>query len=320
MFDVKQMIQEITSKKEINNVSFTGCGGSLACFYAPYYYINRESKKVSANYVTANEFVHDIPKNVSENSIVVIASRRGNTKETVEAGRVAKKIGATVIGLAYEKDTVMEEIVDYTIHFDDAAGVPFEVSKGAYALKIAYEVMHAVEEVANYQAMVDAMNKMNEIIPAAKQAIIPEAIKFSINYKDDKIIYTMGSGTAWSAAQQQTICIFMEMQWIHSSVIHTGEFFHGPFEITDPDTAYLLLKSTGNTKALDERAISFIENYNHHLTVIDGEQYGMKELGEVSEYFDALFYSEMLSVYNDLLADMRNHPLSKRKYMWKYNY
>lgn len=31
----------------------------------------------------------------------------------------------------------------------------------------------------------------------------------------------------------------------------------------------------------------------------------MKELGEVSGYFDHDFYSELLGVYNDLLADRR---------------
>lgn len=34
MYDVKKTIEEITAEKEITNVSFTGCGGSLACFYA----------------------------------------------------------------------------------------------------------------------------------------------------------------------------------------------------------------------------------------------------------------------------------------------
>ena len=130
----------------------------------------------------------------------------------------------------------------------------------------------------------------------------------------------MGSGTAWSAAQQETICILMEMQWINSAVIHTGEYFHGPFEITDPDTAFLLLKSTGKTKALDERAIRFLDQYNHHHTVIDLEKYGSHELGEVSEYYDYDFHTALLDVFNHLLADMRDHPLSKRKYMWKYKY
>ena len=30
MFDIKKMIEEITEKKEIKNISFTGVGGSLA--------------------------------------------------------------------------------------------------------------------------------------------------------------------------------------------------------------------------------------------------------------------------------------------------
>lgn len=320
MFNVKQMIEEVLSKKEIKNVSFVGCGGSLACFQPAHYYIQEEAKNVKSFYISSNEFVYDTPKSVSENSIVVIASRRGNTAETVEAGRVAKKKGATVVGLQLETGTVMEDVADYIIQFTDGVDNDFAQTKGAYALAIAYEVCQQVEQSGQYDAMVLAMSKMDGILNAARENLIPDAIKFSIDYKDDKTIYTMGSGTAWSAAHQQSICIFMEMQWISSCVIHTGEFFHGPFEITDPDTAYLLFKSTGKTRALDDRAIDFISQYNHHLTVIDGAEHGMNDLGEVSEYYDALFYSGIIGVYNDLLSDMRNHPLSKRKYMWKYNY
>ena len=130
----------------------------------------------------------------------------------------------------------------------------------------------------------------------------------------------MGSGTAWGAAHQEAICIFMEMQWIHSSVIHTGKFFHGPFEITDPDTAFLMFKSTGKTREPDERATRFLNDHNRHLTVIDAKDYGLEELGEVSEYFDGLFYNGLIGVYNHLLADMGDHDLMKRKYMCKYNY
>ena len=245
MFDVKKMVEEIVSKKEIKNISFTGVGGSLACFYAPYYYVMREAKNITTSYTSSNEFVHDTPSCVGENSIVVISSRGGNTAETVEAGRVAKKLGATVVGMTHEdEDNGIKEVSDYVILFKDLSEDVYEVSKTGYILKIAMETLHQVEGSGQYEAMCDAMKKMNTLIPSAEKAIVPEAIKFSIDYKNDKIIYTMGSGTAWSAAQQQQICIFMEMQWINSAVIHTGEFFHGPFEITDPDTAFLLLKST----------------------------------------------------------------------------
>jgi len=323
MYDVKNTISEILAEKTITNVSFTGCGGSLACFYAPYYFITRESAVLSANYGNANEFSHDTPKNVNEHSIVVCASRRGDTKQTVEAAQKAKALGATVIALQLEKDTPLEAAADYTIQFKDtgADGALYEESKIAYALAIAYEIVHQLEgndEV--YNAMVNAMNSMNKIVPQALVDVVPDAVKFSVDYNNNDIIYTMGSGTAWAAAQQQTICIFMEMQWINSSVIHSDEFFNGPFEITEKDTAYLLLKSTGRTREVDERAIAFLNKFNAHTTIIDGYDYGMKELGEVSEYFDHSFYSELLGVYNHLLADRRQHPLSWRKYMWKFNY
>lgn len=323
MYDVKKTIEEITSSKEINNVSFTGCGGSLACFYAPYYYLTREAAKISTNYGNANEFSHDWPKNVGPNSIVVCASRRGNTAQTVEAAKKAKELGATVIALQLETDTPLEKVADYTIQFKDTGvdGALYEESKSAYALAIAYETLYAVEKnEETYEAMKSAMKKMNEIVPDARVKVVPDAVKFSIDYAKNDIIYTMGSGTAWAAAQQQTICIFMEMQWINSSVIHSGEYFHGPFEITDKNTAFLMMKSTGRTRELDDRALAFMHKFNDRIMVIDPKDYGMDELGELSEYLDAFFHTNVIRVFNNLLADVRNHPLSVRRYMWKFAY
>ena len=44
------------------------------------------------------------------------------------------------------------------------------------------------------------------------------------NIRDDSVIYTMGSGASYGAAYMESICIFMEMQWLDSSSIHTGEY------------------------------------------------------------------------------------------------
>ena len=171
MYDVKSMINEITSKKEINNISFTGCGGSLACFFAPHYYVTHESKKLTTVYENANEFANDTPANVGENSLVVCASRRGDTRQTVAAAKKAKEVGATVVGLQLETGTPLEEICDYIIQFKDtgADGALYEESKGAYALKIAYELVNAVEHNdKKYEEMAAAMEKMNTIVPEAQ--------------------------------------------------------------------------------------------------------------------------------------------------------
>ena len=241
MFDVKKMIEEIAAKKEIKNVSFVGCGGSLACFFAPHYYVTHEAKTLTTLYENANEFTNDTPAFINENAIVVCASRRGNTPQTVEAAKKAKECGATVIGLQLETGTPLEEICDYIVQFKDtgADGALYEESKSSLALQIAYETVNVVEHnTETYEKMVAATKKMNDIIPAAVKACVPDAVKFSVDYANDDIIYTMGSGTGYAGAHQQTICIFMEMQCINSSAIHSDEFFNGPFVITEKDTAY----------------------------------------------------------------------------------
>ena len=68
----------------------------------------------------------------------------------------------------------------------------------------------------------------------------------------------------WVLARTSVLLILMrsaceEMQWIHSSAIHSGEYFHGPFEITDKDVPFIMMMSTGRTRALDQRALDFLQ-------------------------------------------------------------
>ncbi|MFX6163933.1 SIS domain-containing protein, partial [Acinetobacter baumannii] len=90
---------------------------------------------------------------------------------------------------------------------------------------------------------------------------------FAEAWKSEKVIYMMGSGPSFGAAHQESICILLEMQWINSASIHSGEYFHGPFEITEPGTPFMLLKSSGRTRPLDDRAIRFIERYQGKLQI-----------------------------------------------------
>ena len=53
----------------------------------------------------------------------------------------------------------------------------------------------------------------------------------------------------------------MEMQWLHAAPIHSGEYFHGPFEVTDKETPFILLMNEGRTRAMDERALVFLTKY-----------------------------------------------------------
>ncbi|REB90793.1 phosphosugar isomerase, partial [Staphylococcus pseudintermedius] len=83
-----------------------------------------------------------------------------------------------------------------------------------------------------------------------------------------------------------SICSLMEMQWLDSTSVHSGEFFHGPFEVTDKDTNFILLMSIGRTRALDERAKRFLDKYAERVEIVDAKELGLDMISdEVSEFF-----------------------------------
>lgn len=119
----------------------------------------------------------------------------------------------------------------------------------------------------------------------------------------------------------KSICIFMEMEWINSSSIHTGEFFHGPFEITDAQSPFMIQISEGPTRELDERALTFLRKYARRLEVLDAKDLGLSTIdASVVSYFNHSLFNNVYDVYNHALADLRQHPLSTRRNMWKVEY
>lgn len=320
MEKVKEIVSSILKEHAIDTVYFVGCGGSLVGFYPAKYFLNCEATKLKVGYMNANEFVHATPKEIGANAVVILASQRGNTPETVKACQVAREKGAATVGLTFQIPSPLSESAEYVILYEFGDTSVVENQKSSYGLKLAIELLNEIEGYADYDKLVDALAKMDGIVKNACKEIVPYAIKYAWEFKDDSVIYTMGSGASWGSAHQEAICIFMEMQWINSSVIHSGEYFHGPFEITDKNTAFLMMKSTGRTRALDDRALTFMKKFNDRCMILDGMDYGMGELGSVSEYLDPFFHTNVVRVFNNLLADVRNHPLSVRRYMWKFAY
>ncbi|UPM54651.1 hypothetical protein [Gottfriedia acidiceleris] len=55
---------------------------------------------------------------------------------------------------------------------------------------------------------------------------------------------------------------------------------------------------------------------------MDAKDFGLGSViaKEVVDYFNPILISGVLRVYAEQLAKVRNHPLTKRRYMWKLEY
>lgn len=321
---MKRVVQEILDAAggNIDTLYLIGCGGSHGALYPSKKFVEAEAKKLKCFHISSNEFNHMPQPELGPGAVVVAVSHQGNTPETVEAARIAREKGAYVVAFTYEDaPSPLADQAAHTVRYAWGDDHDIAKEKTMLVLQLTVELVNQTEGYAHYDEFCRGMQQIHGITQKAMEGSAEKAGIFAQTYKDDGFIYVMGSGAGFGAAYMESICIFMEMQWINSAAIHTGEYFHGPFEVTDENTAILLQVAKGPTRALDLRALRFLQNYAKRYTVIDAEELGLGAIEDsVVDYFNHSFFTNVYTVYNKAIANARNHPLSTRRYMWKVAY
>lgn len=322
--NIKKIIKEIKEKnKKIKTIIFVGCGASNADLYPAEYFLKENSNQLRVFSYTSNEFNYATPSSVDETSIVVTASLGGTTPETVAASKKAKELGAHVISLTKEKDSPLANVnPEHLIVHGFGDNYASKLEKMTINLKIAVELLNQFEGYKYYDKMIKGFDKIYDIIEESVKTVTAQAEEFAKKYKDDDVIYFMSSGATQKVAYATSICLFLEMQWINSASFHTGEFFHGPFEIVEEDVPFVLFMNEGKTREMDSRALTFLHRFDAKVTVLDSKDFGLssKVGSEVVDYFNPMLLTAIMRVYAQKIAAARNHPLTKRRYMWKLEY
>lgn len=321
--NVHQVIEAIHGKvtKGISEVYFVACGGSLVDMYPSKYFLESEAKKLVAGLYTANEFVHALPKRLGKQSVVIVCSHGGNTPESVAAAKSAKEKGAHTIGLTHNQEAALLNDSDYSFLYEWGDDSDVKNNPMAIILELAVELLHVVEGYAHVDAFQKGLQTINGIINQGKKQVAPRARVFAEKYRTEELYYILTSGASYGHAYGFAICSLMEMQWLHAASIHSGEFFHGPFEVTDKETPFILMINEGRTRELDERARTFLNQYAEKVEVIDAKELGIGVIAdEVVEFFNPVLFYSIICVYREALAEVRNHPLETRRYMGKVAY
>ena len=305
----------------MKSIYYVGCGASQAELIL-LNILEANAQHLCIALYTANEFNYATPAGLNEDAIVITCSLGETTPETVAASKLAMEKGAAVIAITNNGNSPLAKACHYLVVHDWEGSYSAKMDKMNKALLVAIEILNQYEGFETYDTMIKANQDIYQIIDEAVQSVLPQAKAFAESYKDDEVIYVMSSGATHKVAYSFSICLLMEMQWMNSGSFHDGEFFHGPFEITDKDVPFILLMNDGRTRAMDSRALTFLERFDAKTTVIDAKDFGLGSLlpGGVAEYYSPMVISAVLRIYAEQLAIVRNHPLTKRRYMWKLEY
>lgn len=311
----------IEDRGPIRNVLLVGCGASRADLYPGKFLITREAATLYADTFTANEFVHATPGALGAHSVVILCSHSGGTAETVESARLAQSAGALTIALTHNESGGITETVDHAIIYEWGDDTPVDNNPMTIALALCLEVLQQAEGYAHYDTFRTAIEQIDGIVRAAQESVRASADAFAHRRGNDSPFYILSSGASYAHAYAFAICSLMEMQWLDAAAIHSGEFFHGPFEITDDDTNFIVLVNEGSTRALDERVLAFLDRHAKKVESIDARELGLGALpGAIVDYFNPVLFYSVLTGYRDALARVREHPVDTRRYMGKVEY
>ena len=150
--DAEKIVNKITKEHgTIKNVYFLACGGSLVDLYPGYYFLRAESAVMDAQWIPAREFALTPPRKLGKDSLLVICSHSGKTKECLEAAKAGMEAGAAVVTMTHAPGSACDTDEWISIVYDWAPGVKEAEKPQGIVLRLLNELMKKQLKISRMQ-------------------------------------------------------------------------------------------------------------------------------------------------------------------------
>lgn len=234
----------------------------------------------------------------------------------------ARQFGAVTIAMTGSPETGMAKAGEYVVVYSNGDEQIYSQSNQSMALRLGFEILHQFEGYPLYHEAMAAFDQIDTIVAESKQSMLPAAQSFAVEYQNDPLFQVLGAGPLYGTAYSMANCHFMEMHWRNAIMIHSGEYFHGPFEMTSETQPMILLMATGRSRFLDERVLKFLKTYAKRFIVIDAKDTGIEEHIDprIAEFFNSVVMIPLERFFVEQMSKLCKHSMDDRHYMWKVEY
>lgn len=307
------------AKGGIKNIFLIGCGAPNREMGAIKYFLDRDAKKLETYLYFPAEFIAQAPAKLGSDSLVILATHSGTTPEMIKTAEFLKSYKCKTIGVTQLAESPLAQNVQYPLLYGKSDHG--YTAKFMIILAFLAGVMKELEGWKLYEKIMKSLDALPSAMVDAAETNEKRAIEDARLYKDDDFMMLMGSGPNYSSAYVFGMCVLMEMQWMHTFTGEAAEFFHGPFEVLENTTPVLLFKGEDASRPVTERVEDFCKKFTERLMIYDSKDYEMKGIDpEVRAILSPMILEAAVDRFAQHLAVWHNHPLSTRRYMWKFEY
>lgn len=292
---------------EIENIFYIGIGGTVLAAQQMQAIVKEAGSRLPLYVENAANFTLLSHPFFGKNSLVVIESASGDTKEVVEAVDKAKESGARVLGFIEKENSPLSQRCDDLV-----------LAKGGATLfwyTITLRLMHNRGDFPWYDRFMEALRHWPENYIEVSKNADAAALAYAQTYCDEPLTYIVASGNLEGYSVIHGMCVMEEMQWMPTHPTTAADFFHGTLEVITRDETMLLMKGEDKTRPQMERVEAFARTICDNVIVFDTKDYALKNVDEeLRGLFSPLVMQAICRRMATHLENERKHPLGIRRY------
>lgn len=307
-----EKVVDAVCQKGYSNIFFMGIGGTVTYAWQMEEIV-KSTSTLKLFVENAADFLAMGNKNFNKDSILVIESASGDTKEIVELVEYAHTQGVKVMGFIEKLESPLAKAVDYLIT-NDGGGY-------YYWYAVTMRFMYNDKQFTEYDAFMAELSKMPALLADVQEQNDEKAEAYAEKHKDDYLQYLIGAGNLWGGTYSYAMCIMEEMQWMRTKSISAADFFHGTLEVIERDDTVILFKGEDNSRKMIDRAENFLNTICANVIVFDTKDFPLEGISE--SYRGLLSPIVMNAACRRIsvhLENKRRHPLEIRRYYRRLNY
>ena len=241
--EVKKIASEI---KNAYGTYFTACGSAAYAGLAATYMFSEIAGR-HINFTVASEFPY-FENFLVKRSLLIAASQSGETMDTLEAARAAKRHESKILAIVNVFGSSLERMSDFTLHLKAGPERAVLATK-SYSAKLATFLLLAYTMSGKYEEGVSLLKSTAKEIKAMFSGGIDKKImRLSKKLVKTDNIYIIGRGMNYPTALEGALKI-KEASYIHAEGFPGGELKHGTIALIEKGTFCIVIVANDRAKS-----------------------------------------------------------------------
>ena len=230
--------------KNCENITVIACGTAMHAGIVGKAMIESELR-IPVNVEIASEFRYKEPL-IKEKTLVIVTSQSGETIDTLEAMRLAKRCGSKVISIVNVKGSTIARESDYVLYTHAGPEIAVASTK-AYSVQMAamYLIgcrLGLVKGIYSEEQAKEFISKLLGTIPVIEETLLQaDEVKTVANYiKMAPDAFFIGRGMDYTLSLEGALKL-KEISYVHAEAYAAGELKHGTIALITENVPVIAL-------------------------------------------------------------------------------